>query len=54
MRVPASTYRLQITETFDLFEPKGRSRVPHALVVFIHGGYWRSLDKSMFSWLAAS
>lgn len=23
-------------------------------VVFIHGGYWRSLDKSMFSWLAAS
>lgn len=22
-------------------------------VVFIHGGYWRSLDKSMFSWLAA-
>jgi len=24
------------------------------LLVFIHGGYWRSLDKSMFSWLAAS
>ena len=23
-------------------------------LVFIHGGYWRSLDKSMFSWLAAS
>src|SRR5437764_7261475 len=23
------------------------------LLVFIHGGYWRSLDKSMFSWLAA-
>jgi arylformamidase len=22
-------------------------------VVFIHGGYWRSLDKSMFAWLAA-
>ena len=22
--------------------------------VFIHGGYWRSLDKSMFSWLAAA
>jgi arylformamidase len=22
-------------------------------LVFIHGGYWRSLDKSMFSWLAA-
>jgi arylformamidase len=24
------------------------------LLVFIHGGYWRSLDKSMFSWLASS
>jgi len=23
-------------------------------LVFIHGGYWRSLDKRMFSWLAAS
>lgn len=23
-------------------------------LVFIHGGYWRSLDKSMFSWLAAA
>lgn len=22
-------------------------------VVFFHGGYWRSLDKDMFSWLAA-
>jgi len=22
-------------------------------LVFIHGGYWRSLDKDMFSWLAA-
>ena len=24
------------------------------LLVFIHGGYWRGLDKRMFSWLAAS
>ena len=23
-------------------------------LVFIHGGYWRSLDKDMFSWLAAA
>ena len=23
-------------------------------LMFIHGGYWRSLDKTMFSWLAAS
>jgi arylformamidase len=35
----------------DLF-PAG----PRALgtLVFIHGGYWRSLDKDMFSWLAAA
>jgi arylformamidase len=24
------------------------------LLVFIHGGYWRSLDKRFFSWLAPS
>jgi arylformamidase len=23
-------------------------------LIFIHGGYWRALDKSMFSWLAAA
>ena len=34
----------------DLF-PARRGR---GTLVFIHGGYWRSLDKSMFSWLAAS
>jgi arylformamidase len=27
---------------------------PGRTLVFIHGGYWRSLDKSMFSWLAAA
>jgi arylformamidase len=27
---------------------------PRGTLVFIHGGYWRTLDKSMFSWLAAS
>ncbi|HTS54576.1 MAG TPA: alpha/beta hydrolase [Burkholderiales bacterium] len=30
-------------EKLDLFRAKGRSR---ALLVFIHGGYWRGLDKS--------
>jgi len=34
----------------DLF-PAAKAR---GTLVFIHGGYWRSLDKSMFSWLAAS
>lgn len=26
---------------------------PRGTLVFFHGGYWRSLDKGMFSWLAA-
>ncbi len=33
----------------DLF-PAANAR---GTLVFIHGGYWRSLDKDMFSWLAA-
>ena len=33
----------------DLFPAKGT----RGTLLFIHGGYWRSLDKSMFSWLAA-
>lgn len=34
----------------DLF-PAAKSR---GTLLFLHGGYWRSLDKSVFSWLAAS
>jgi arylformamidase len=34
----------------DVFPAKGS----RGTLVFFHGGYWRSLDKSMFSWLAAS
>jgi arylformamidase len=34
----------------DLFPaPKARGTL-----LFLHGGYWRALDKSVFSWLAAS
>jgi arylformamidase len=36
-------------EKLDLF-PARHDGAP--LLVFIHGGYWRSLDKSDFSWLA--
>jgi arylformamidase len=36
-------------EKLDLFPADGRSE---ALLVFIHGGYWRSRDKSDFSYLA--
>jgi arylformamidase len=35
----------------DLFHPPGGRKVP--LVVFIHGGYWRAFDKSLFSHMAA-
>ncbi len=35
----------------DLFHPKGGAEGP--IVVFIHGGYWRSFDKSVFSHMAA-
>ena len=42
------------SESFDLFSPEGASREPRPVVVFIHGGYWRSLSKSEFSWIAPS
>ena len=35
----------------DLFH--GHGRAPHPLLVFIHGGYWRSRDKSEFSFVAS-
>jgi arylformamidase len=38
-------------ETFDLFEDPARGRA-RPLLVFIHGGYWRSLSKNEFSWIA--
>jgi len=37
-------------QRIDLF-PAAKAR---GTLLFIHGGYWRSLDKSMFSWLAAA
>jgi arylformamidase len=36
-------------ETLDLFVPK---RPPRGTFVFLHGGYWRALDKSDFSFIA--
>ena len=47
--------------TIDLpYGPDARHRVdlfraarPRGTLVFIHGGYWRALDKSFFSWLAS-
>lgn len=37
-------------ETMDIFRPRGEAR---ALLMFIHGGYWRSLDKKDHSFVAA-
>lgn len=36
-------------QKLDLFRAKGASR---ALLMFIHGGYWRALDKSQHSFIA--
>ncbi len=36
-------------ETLDLFPARGASR---GLLLFVHGGYWRGLDKSDFSFVA--
>lgn len=36
-------------ERFDLFHPEG---APSGLVMFVHGGYWKAFDKSVWSHLA--
>jgi arylformamidase len=41
-------------ETLDLFFPSAETRSPAPVLVFIHGGYWRSLGKSDFSFVAPS
>jgi arylformamidase len=37
-------------ETLDLYLPAGK---PRGTLVFVHGGYWRALDKSDFQFVAA-
>ena len=43
-------YGARVRNRVDLFHPEKDSGGP--LVVFIHGGYWRSFDKSVFSHMA--
>ena len=43
-------YGADARHRIDLF-PAANAR---GTLVFIHGGYWRALDKGMFSWLAAA
>lgn len=59
-RVSSAAFRARVPATLDLTygdAPRHRLDLFHApkprgTVVFIHGGYWRSLDKSLFSFLA--
>lgn len=37
------------TEKLDIFRARGKSR---GLLMYVHGGYWRSLDKKLFSFVA--
>lgn len=37
-------------QVFDMFQPEGVSR---GTVIFVHGGYWKAFDGSMWSHLAA-
>ena len=40
-------------QAMDLFEAPPAAGQDHApVVVFIHGGYWQALDRSVFSWVA--
>jgi arylformamidase len=42
-------YGASSAEKLDIFRPRGASR---GLLMYIHGGYWRSLDKKRFSFVA--
>jgi len=46
-------YGASPAETLDVFKPAGKAGAAGApVLVFIHGGYWRALDKSEHSFLA--
>ena len=53
--MPAGRWRAGIAygahprQALDLFVPEGRAR---GLVVFVHGGYWRTFDRGLWSHLA--
>ena len=58
-RVRASTgcridlpYGRGVNESLDVFPAQGANGDPAPVLVFIHGGYWRSLDKSQHSFIA--
>lgn len=44
------SYGAHEREAYDLYLPAGR---PAGLMVFVHGGYWRAFDRSVFAHLSA-
>jgi arylformamidase len=47
--LPDLAYGEEPAERLDLFPAREE---PSPLLIFLHGGYWRSMDKSDFSWIA--
>lgn len=43
-------YGVRAREVFDLFEPEDAAQ---GTLIFVHGGYWRSTDKDLWTHLAA-
>lgn len=40
------------SQSIDLYSPVGTPGKPRPVLVFIHGGYWQSLDKAHFGFIA--
>jgi arylformamidase len=54
-RLPAHldlAYGSHPTETLDVFLPSSPGKGQAPVLFFVHGGWWRTLDKSDHSWLA--
>lgn len=49
-RMEVVSYGPHPRETMDIFLPKG---TPKGLVIYVHGGYWRSRDRGLWSHLTA-
>lgn len=49
-RMETVSYGPHPRETMDIFLPRG---TPKGLVIYVHGGYWRSRDRGLWSHLAA-